>query len=586
MASSSRRAILRRFALSLSVGLMVFTASASAGVKEDLHAEMALLQAQADALKASGQGNTEAYADATSRCAEISAQLGGDRPGATGSASSAPTPSGSAGIVPTPPPNCVPTTASFANNTPLAIPTGPAVVSNTIVVSGAGTFIWDVNAITNLQHTFAADLDVTIQSPAGTVVTLTTDNGAGNDDVFNGTVWDDDANPAGQVPYTSNNGLVTDHLYANLVTATPLVPEESLAAFYGENPNGTWTITISDDLAGDGGTLNSWSLGITTFPAAPLAATTSVTNSTPVAIPTGPAVVTSTVALAGAGTSVCGLTLTSAITHTFSADLDITLLSPAGTVVTLTTDNGAGNDNVFNGTLWSDTANPAGQVPYTTNNGLVTDQLYANLVTATPLVAEESFGAFFGENPNGTWTMTVSDDLAGDGGSLDSWTLNVTTCTCALPNADVAVTLTAAAPTPLVVNSQITYTITATNNGPATATSTVATLNLAANTAYVSNTCGAANAGNTVTWSIGTLANAASQTCNVVARVTSAGAVIANASIVSAQTDPVTTNNTASSTLQGVVASIPINASWALLAMFAGLIAMGVLVLRRRRAHG
>ena len=45
---------------------------------------------------------------------------------------------------------------------------------------------------------------------AGTIVTLTTDNGAGNDNVFSGTVWDDDANPAGQVPYTTNNGLVTD----------------------------------------------------------------------------------------------------------------------------------------------------------------------------------------------------------------------------------------------------------------------------------------------------------------------------------------------------------------------------------------
>ena len=39
----------------------------------------------------------------------------------------------------------------------------------------------------------------------------------------------------------------------NNQTATPLVPEEALAAFNGENPNGTWTLTISDDNAGDGG---------------------------------------------------------------------------------------------------------------------------------------------------------------------------------------------------------------------------------------------------------------------------------------------------------------------------------------------
>jgi subtilisin-like proprotein convertase family protein len=159
-------------------------------------------------------------------------------------------------------------TATFTQSTPTAIPTGPAVVTSTVVVSGAGPYLFDLDLTTNLTHTFAADLDITLTSPAGTVVTLTTDNGAGNDNVFNGTLWDDDANPAGQVPYTTNNGMVTDHAYVNLTTATPEVPEEAMGAFIGENPNGTWTITISDDLAGDGGSLDSWSLAVTTFPSA------------------------------------------------------------------------------------------------------------------------------------------------------------------------------------------------------------------------------------------------------------------------------------------------------------------------------
>ena len=328
---------------------------------------------------------------------------------------------------------CSVTTTSFSNNTPVAIPTGPAVVTSTITVSGLGPYLADVDITTFIQHTFAADLDITIQSPAGTVVTLTTDNGAGNDNVFNGTVWDDDANPGGQVPYATNNGLVTDHAYVNLTLASPLVPEEALAAFIGENPNGTWTITISDDLAGDGGSLDSWSLDLDVIPNAPIASTMSFANNTPVAIPTGPAVVSSTVNVSGAGTTISKVTLLTNITHTFAADLDITLLSPAGTIVTLTTDNGAGNDNVFNGTLWDDDANPGGQVPYATNNGLVTDHAYVNLTLASPLVPEEHMGAFINEDPNGTWTITISDDLAGDGGSLDSWTLNITTATCVLP---------------------------------------------------------------------------------------------------------------------------------------------------------
>lgn len=358
----------------------------------------------------------------------LSVQMGGDRAAAVGPP--APQDLVFLNSVPTAPGGCTPTTTTFTNSTPLAIPTGPAVVSNTIVVSGAGPFLWDVDVMTNLTHTFSADLDITLMSPAGTVVTMTTDNGAGNDNTFNGTLWDDDANPAGQVPYTTNNGLATDNAYVNLTTATPLAPEEPFAAFIGEDPNGTWTMTISDDLAGDGGSL-TWSLMVTTFPSAPTNTSASFSNSTPVAIPTGPAVVTSTIVVSGAGTTLCDLNVTTFLSHTFSADLDVTVMSPAGTVVTLTTDNGAGNDDVFNGTVWDDDANPGGQVPYVTNNGVVTDNAYVNLTLASPLTPEEALGAFIGEDPNGTWTITISDDLAGtDGGTLSSWSLDVTTCSC------------------------------------------------------------------------------------------------------------------------------------------------------------
>src|SRR5262249_21358395 len=204
----------------------------------------------------------------------VSAQMGGDRAAPAegkGGAGSLPRggPLGGIGVVPTAPTGCTVTTTNTVNNTPVAIPTGPAVVSSTINVVGAGTYLWDLNMQTFITHTFAADLDITIQSPAGTIVTITTDNGAGNDDGFNRTVWDDQANPCGQVTYTTNNGLVTDHAYVNGVVATPLVPEEPLAAFRGENPNGTWTITISDDLAGDGGSLNSWALETSTLSAVP-----------------------------------------------------------------------------------------------------------------------------------------------------------------------------------------------------------------------------------------------------------------------------------------------------------------------------
>ncbi|MFO0041729.1 MAG: proprotein convertase P-domain-containing protein [Pseudomonadota bacterium] len=393
-----------------------------AGPKEALHDELAVLDVQIAQLKR--EGSASGLTPALARCAEISVALGGDTTVATGTPAAAGVERGAMGG----PPGCSTATTTAANTTALPL-VDNGVSTSTLTVSGAGPFLWDLNATLAITHTFSGDLDITLRSPAGTVVTLSTDNGGANDNVFNGTTFDDDANPAGQVPYASNAGLVSDHPYANLTIATPLAPEEPLSAFAGENPNGVWTLTVSDDAIADTGSLGSWSLNMVTLGAAPSVATTPVSSSAAVPL-VDAGVATATLAVAGAGTALCGVDLTAAITHTFGSDLDITLRSPAGTVVTLSTDNGGSNDNVFNGTLFDEDANPGGQVPYVNNSGVTTDHLYANAVLASPLTPEESFGAFYGENPNGIWTLTVSDDAAGDTGALANWSLALTTCAC------------------------------------------------------------------------------------------------------------------------------------------------------------
>ncbi len=131
-------------------------------------------------------------------------------------------------------PGCNVTTTTFSNSTAVAIP-DVTTVNSTITAASLSNKIGRVRLRTFITHTFNEDLQITIRSPAGTLVTLSTSNGVGNNNVFNGTLWDNKANPGGQVPYTSNNGLVTDHAYTNLVTATPLAPEESLAAFNGQD---------------------------------------------------------------------------------------------------------------------------------------------------------------------------------------------------------------------------------------------------------------------------------------------------------------------------------------------------------------
>ncbi len=264
----------------------------------------------------------------------------------------------------------------FTNNTPVAIsPSGANTVTSTIVVAGAGTYLYDLDLTTFIVHSFNSDLDISLTSPAGTIVTLTSDSGSSFDNVFNGTLWDDSADPGTTVPYTNNPGVTSDRLFANLVLASPLVPEEAMGAFIGQNPNGTWTLTVADQFNIDGGSIDSWAMGLTTLPAAPVPALTSATNSTPVAISAaGANTVTSTLVIAGAGISILDVNLTTFITHSFNSDLDISLTSPAGTIVSLTTDSGSSFDNVFNGTVWNDSADPGTPVPYTNNPGVTSDR--------------------------------------------------------------------------------------------------------------------------------------------------------------------------------------------------------------------
>lgn len=368
--------------------------------KEQKHARMKELVAQIANLKTQ-PSQQAALSSAETELKQISASLGGDLPANEGGGVPGQTGAGPVSVIPAPPTGCIMTTVNASNNTATQIPDAGTVTS-TITVTGANPHLWDLNLFTNITHTFSADLDITLTSPAGTVVTITTDNGGGNDNVFAGTLWDDQAGTP-----------VTDFVFNNNTVATPLVVEGALGAFHGENPNGVWTLTITDDLAQDTGTLNNWSLEVSALASAPPTTPVNKTNNANQPIPDAGTMM-STITISGAPTAIDDIDLGMFITHTFNADLDITLTSPAGTVVTITTDNGGSNDNVFNGTGWDDSAGTP-----------VTDAVFTNGVPAFVLVPEEAMAAFQGENPNGTWTLTITDDLAEDTGTLVSWSLEM-----------------------------------------------------------------------------------------------------------------------------------------------------------------
>ena len=270
---------------------------------------------------------------------------------------------------------------SHSNLTPTVIPTGPTTVTSTIEVAGAGSrLVSDLDLFLNIQHAWAADLDIALMSPGG-------DGGHHHDrqrkpararsPARRSTTQ---ADPDGQVPYVTNLGIVTDHLYENAV-ATPLVSEEALAAFRGREPGTASGRSRSPTPPGSRRRRRGGELAARhpEHPSAvPVETTTQAQNATALAIGPAQSVTTSTIDVTGAGAHLSDLNLFTDITHTWSADLDITLRSPAGTVATITTDNASGNDNALAGTLFDDQRNPAGLVPYLNNPGLTTDHPYAN----------------------------------------------------------------------------------------------------------------------------------------------------------------------------------------------------------------
>lgn len=449
-------------------------------VKEAKYPRMKELRALVESLEAQQKNepnNTslaEQIAAAAKEYNEISESLGGDHPpnempalasasrSATRQVESTSLAAGGATTELFPSNNVCPTTTSAFADDPadISIPNlnflNP--VTRNFNVSGLGTYIWDVDIKINIRHTNSADLDVYLVSPAGTFVTLTTDNGGSNDHVFNGTLFDDQATTP-----------VTDSPYANNVIVTPVQPEEAMGAFIGENPTGTWQLLIVDDSLGGTGFYDKAELTITTFATPPVEVTPGASaNNTAQAI-ADLATINSNISVAGAGAVISKIELITNIPHQKSEDLDITLTSPQGTTIVITTDNpsflGIDYNNVFAGTRWFDKAGPA-----FLQIGAVTDELYLPGVLKQTAVPEGAMAAFNGQNPNGNWTLQVKDDANNARtGSLQSWSLIISTINCSLPNTTVVLA------DPLVClgpNGIVAVTATVTNNNPAAVNAT------------------------------------------------------------------------------------------------------------------
>lgn len=194
----------------------------------------------------------------------------------------------------TPPSSTTPMT--FTNATDFPVPDGVSQISSPITVSGVNPqtpgVLPIVSVCMNITHTWDEDLQIFLQCPNGTLLTLSTSNGLDGDNYTNTCFTPTGISVVGGVaPF---NGSFS--------------PEQAFTALNACSVNGTWNLVVSDNFAGDAGTILDWSITFNSYnPGATFAwsPVTNMTNSTTLS-PTVTPTATTTYTLTGtSGTGGC-----------------------------------------------------------------------------------------------------------------------------------------------------------------------------------------------------------------------------------------------------------------------------------------
>ncbi len=277
----------------------------------------------------------------------------------------------------------------------------PTVSTITSALSGV---IRDLDVALDIQHTWIGDLDIDLASPTGTSVNLLAPGGGNIDDIH--TTFDDEGSPFNPVALPGS---------AHLQPQGP----GSLADFDNGTATGPWTLTVTDVNSGDNGVLESWCLD--------------VLDPLPISFALGPRVVPIDVP---DPYLVEEAELHIRIEHPFAHDIQMSLQTPQGSVVTLNTLGAnplSGIDVVF----------ASDGIPY--NPALLPDgvRMQPALGSLTRLIGEEMQGA---------WIVTIIDAVAGGDGLLTDCCLRLLgdESPCTAPTVSASSDLTSG-PSPLTV---------------------------------------------------------------------------------------------------------------------------------------
>lgn len=214
--------------------------------------------------------------------------------------------------------------------------------------------------------------------------------------------------------------------------------------------------------------------------------------------------------------------------HTYRGDLVITLVSPAGTRVTVVNQVGGGGDN-FNALL-DDQAGTAVS-GYTANDTITAVPPYNRTLTPSSALA-----AFNGQNAAGTWTIEVCDAAPQDDGIFQQADLYLTTILTA--DLSLSQSVSSSAPNDL---ASISYTLTVTNSTSSTQTASAIMVRdlLPSGATFVSSSGTGTYNSSTGDWAVGSLAPGQSATLTINAAVAAGnGVTVTNIAEITASSAP------------------------------------------------
>ena len=432
----------------------------------------------------------------------------------------------------------LPQVASFSNTNVIAIPDSGLAdpYPSTITVSGISGLVGKVTAtLSDFTHSYPHDVSALLVGPGG-AKTILMSHVADQSSVSHATLTfvNDCVAPVLPDVGTIGSGSWQPSAYPPAVADSPFdgTTYANMSIYSGVDPsliNGTWSLYVLDDNAGDsGGISNGWSLAITTIsPVSQLPDLGMTVSAVPGPLHAGdPLLYSFTVTNAGPG-SASGVGFTNVLPASLSL---VSVVSSQGSFTT--------NGGVIIANLGSIGVGASAAI------SILTQPNAAGLITNTGSV----FGRETDPHPANNTASAVTSVV--------------------LPVADVGISLTASTNS-TIVGTSLAYTVTVTNRGPENAVNIVVTDSLpkglgsgsiGLSSVYWTNQAGL------ITCNLGTLPPATATSFTITATATNAGLITNIVTVATASsTDTNSANNAASAVVSAVAVSPGIIAAGATL---------------------